>query len=373
MFQYMLEGYDKHFSSATNNTTAVFGNLREGNYTFKLKAFSRFGSHGQLEYNFRILPPWQRTWWAYSLYTLIFLSILFFADRFRRKKLIQKEQAKIKEKELAQAKEIEKAYHELKSTQAQLVQSEKMASLGALTAGIAHEIQNPLNFINNFSELNAELIAEMEQEMKNGTVHNIKNIVNDIKENEEKITHHGKRAGAIVKAMLQHSRSDTGIKEQTDINALTDEYLQLSYHGIRARDNSFKAKITKDYDPLIGSIKIIPQELGRVLLNLYNNAFYAVAEKSKKNLESYIPTVSVSTKKIDNRILITVRDNGIGISPAIIDKIFNPFFTTKPPGDGTGLGLSLSYDIIKAHGGKLHVNSKEGEYAEFIVELEQIK
>ena len=262
---------------------------------------------------------------------------------------------------------IEMTLSELKATQSQLIQSEKMASLGELTAGIAHEIQNPLNFVNNFSELNTELIDELQSEIKAGNTNEAFSISNNIKKNEKKIIHHGRRADAIVKSMLQHSRSSTGVKEPTDINALTDEYLRLRYHGLRAKDKEFNAIIKTDFDETIGNINIIPQDIGRVLLNLYSNAFYAVTEKTKKRTNGYEPTISVTTKKINNKVEITVRDNGNGIPQKVIDKIFQPFFTTKPTGTGTGLGLSLSYDIIKAHGGEIKVETKEGDGAEFIV------
>ena len=261
------------------------------------------------------------------------------------------------------------AYRELKSTQTQLIQSEKMASLGELTAGIAHEIQNPLNFVNNFSEVNKELLAEMKDEMDKGNIDAAKKIASSVIDNEEKINHHGKRAGDIVKGMLQHSRSSTGVKEPTDINALADEYLRLSYHGLRAKDKDFNATMKTDFDESIGKINIIPQDIGGVLLNLYNNAFYAVNQQKSKNLISYEPTVSVTTKKSENHVIIIVSDNGNGIPPKIVDKIFQPFFTTKPTGQGTGLGLSLSYDIVKAHGGELKVETKEGAGSTFIIQL----
>ena len=264
-------------------------------------------------------------------------------------------------------KKADDALAELKSTQTQLIQSEKMASLGELTAGIAHEIQNPLNFVNNFSEVNTELIDEMKVEMDKGNIDDAKAIANDIKENEQKINHHGKRADAIVKGMLQHSRSSSGLKESTDINALADEYLRLAYHGLRAKDKSFNATMKTDYDESIGNINIIPQDIGRVILNLITNAFYVVDEKKKSGLENYEPTVSVSTKKNNGKVEIKVADNGNGIRQKVLDKIFQPFFTTKPTGQGTGLGLSLSYDIVKAHGGELKVETKEGEGSMFII------
>jgi len=273
-------------------------------------------------------------------------------------------------RQLHQQKEkVETTLTELKATQAQLIQSEKMASLGELTAGIAHEIQNPLNFVNNFSEVNTELIDELEQEVAKGNLDEVKVIARNIKENEEKINHHGKRAGDIVKGMLQHSRTNSGVKESTSINALADEYLRLSYHGLKAKDKSFNATMNTDFDKTVGNIKIIPQDIGRVLLNLYNNAFYAVSEKKKSADGGYDPTVSVNTKKADNQITIIVKDNGNGIPKKVVDKIFQPFFTTKPAGQGTGLGLSLSYDIVNAHGGEIKVETKENEGTEFIIQL----
>ncbi len=264
---------------------------------------------------------------------------------------------------------LQKSLEELKAAQAQLIQSEKMASLGELTAGIAHEIQNPLNFVNNFSEVNKELIGEAGQEIDKGNIGEVKTILNDIKENEQKINHHGKRADAIVKGMLQHSRASTGNKEPTDINALADEYLRLSYHGLRAKDKSFNATMETHYDESLEKVNIIPQDVGRVILNLFTNAFYSVSEKKKLLKDGYTPIVSVTTKKIKDKVEIRIKDNGIGIPQKMLDKIYHPFFTTKPTGQGTGLGLSLSYDIIKAHGGEIKVETKEGEGAEFIINL----
>lgn len=273
--------------------------------------------------------------------------------------------------ELRQQKEqVETTLAELKATQTQLIQSEKMASLGELTAGIAHEIQNPLNFVNNFSEVNSELIQEMKSEIEKGNMEEVKAIANDIAENEQKIVYHGKRADAIVKGMLQHSRSSSSVKELTDINALADEYLRLAYHGLRAKDKSFNAVMKTDFDENIGNIKIFPQDIGRVILNLITNAFYAVTEKKKQAGAGYEPTVSISTKKINGNVEIRVADNGNGIPAAARSKIFQPFFTTKPTGQGTGLGLSMSYDIVtKGHNGELKVETKEGEGSIFIIIL----
>ena len=289
-------------------------------------------------------------------------------------------------------KVLETTLNNLKSTQTQLIQSEKMASLGELTAGIAHEIQNPLNFVNNFSEVSSELISEMLEEVDKGNYGEVKAIADDVKQNLDKINHHGKRAGDIVKGMLQHSRSSSGVKEPTDINALCDEYLRLSYHGLRAKDKSFNATIKTDFDPTIGNINIIPQDIGRVVLNLLTNAFYAVGERSKagspdqrfgvmdekKNASTssagqpYEPTVSISTKKVGEKAFISVQDNGNGIPKKALDKIFQPFFTTKPTGQGTGLGLSLSYDIIKAHNGEIKVETNEGRGSLFVIQISTI-
>jgi signal transduction histidine kinase len=274
------------------------------------------------------------------------------------------------EKQVAErTSKLKQSLENLQSTQSQLIQSEKMASLGELTAGIAHEIQNPLNFVNNFSEVNKELLAEMKDEIKKGNIDEVSAIADNVINNEEKINQHGKRADAIVKGMLQHTRSSAGLKEPTDINVLVDEYLRLAYHGLRAKDKDFNTDIKTDFDKSIDNINIIPQDIGRVLLNLYNNAFYAVTEKKKIAEVGYEPTISVSTMKSDSKITIIVKDNGNGIPEQIVDKIFQPFFTTKPTGQGTGLGLSLSYDIVKAHGGEIKVNTKEGEYTEFVILL----
>ena len=296
------------------------------------------------------------------------IAFLLWRNNIHRQKAYALVQQQKRETE-KQKEQTEKALQDLKSTQAQLIQSEKMASLGELTAGIAHEIQNPLNFVNNFSDMNQELLAELKEEADKGNIDEIKTIADDVISNEQKINHHGKRADAIVKGMLQHSRASTGKKEPTDINALCDEYLRLSYHGLRAKDKNFNAEIKTDFDTSIKKINIVPQDIGRVLLNLFNNAFYAVNEKKSQSSEIYEPTVSVNTKKIDDKIEIHVKDNGNGIPQNILDKIFQPFFTTKPTGQGTGLGLSLSYDIIKAHGGEIKVKSKEGEGSMFTIQL----
>ena len=273
--------------------------------------------------------------------------------------------------ELENAKtKVEVTLSELKSTQSQLIQAEKMASLGELTAGIAHEIQNPLNFVNNFSEVSEELLAELKEELEKGDIGEATLISEDVIQNLQKIHHHGQRASSIVKGMLEHSRTGTRQKELTDINALADEYLRLSYHGLRAKDKSFNAEFTAELDPALPKINVIGQDIGRVLLNLINNAFYAVSEKTKKGMSGYKPTVTVITKKKEKHIEIRVKDNADGIPPEIVNKIFQPFFTTKPTGSGTGLGLSLSYDIVTmGHNGTLEVDTVEGLGSEFIVQL----
>jgi signal transduction histidine kinase len=274
----------------------------------------------------------------------------------------------------AAKQQVEKTLTDLKQAQTQLVQSEKMASLGELTAGIAHEIQNPLNFVNNFSDVSNELLDEMKEELAKGNIRDAIAIAEDVRQNLEKINHHGKRADGIVKGMLQHSRTSSGQKEMTDINALVDEYLRLAYHGLRAKEKSFNAKFETDFDKNIGEINIIPQEIGRVILNLINNAFYVVSERKKVGGLGYEPTVTISTASVQpplggRSVQIKIADNGGGIPQKILDKVFQPFFTTKPTGQGTGLGLSLAYDIIKAHGGDIRVETKEGEGSEFTIQL----
>lgn len=283
--------------------------------------------------------------------------------------------------ELTQQKEeLQKTIDELKATQNQLIQSEKMASLGELTAGIAHEIQNPLNFVNNFSEVSAELCQELVEEIEKVDIANddkdyIKGIISDLSQNQQKITHHGKRADSIVKGMLQHSRTSSGEKEPVDINALADEYMRLAYHGLRAKDKEFNAALVTEFDETIGQVNVLPQDLGRVFLNLFTNAFYAVAEKKRKlteagELNDYKPEVRITTRKFDNKLYIRIADNGTGMPEHVKAKIFQPFFTTKPTGQGTGLGLSMSYDIVtNAHGGLLEVDTEEGEKTAFRITI----
>ncbi len=362
-YAHMLKGYDQDWIY-DNRNYAAYTNLDPGKYEFLIRASNAYGVWNEKGTTLEIiiLPPWWRTWWAFAGYGVLFFGLIYTAYLGMRTRIKIRERERSREKELQHAKAIEKAYTELKATQAQLVQSEKMASLGELTAGIAHEIQNPLNFVNNFSEVSNELIKELQderQKVKEERDETLEvNLLKDIAQNLEKINHHGKRADAIVKGMLQHSQSSNGVKTATDINALADEYLRLSYHGLRAKDKSFNATMKTDFDNNIQSIAIVSQDIGRVILNLLTNAFYAVNEKKKQQQTGYEPTVSIQTKKRETQIEINITDNGNGVPQQIIDKIFQPFFTTKPTGQGTGLGLSLSYDIVtKGHGGELKVTT----------------
>jgi signal transduction histidine kinase len=373
-FRYKL-GESADWTNPPNNIV-FYNNLSSGNYDLIMQASNENGFFGSATtLHIRIKPPWWQTWWAYTLFIIALASLLWAFIQYRSRTLRTKN-IQLEEKVVHRTKELKHSLEELRETQTQLIQREKMASLGELTAGIAHEIQNPLNFVNNFSDLNTELIAEMKEELSRGNFEEAKVISNDLQINEKKINHHGKRADAIVKGMLQHSRASAGVKEPTDVNALADEYLRLSFHGMRAKDKTFNASIETNFDSTIGKINIIPQDVGRVLLNIYNNAFYAVHEKQKQLGDSFEPKVSVSTQFISAidgstpQAEIRIRDNGMGIPQKVLDKIFQPFFTTKPTGEGTGLGLSLSYDIVtKMHSGNLDVETREGEGTEFIIRL----
>jgi signal transduction histidine kinase/ligand-binding sensor domain-containing protein len=360
---FMLEEYDNGWHKAGTDRKAYYFNVPPGHYIFRVKGFNANGFGSEKKIDIYIRPPWWRTWWAYTLFAITFIAAVWGFIYYRSRKLRQTN-VLLEEKVLQRTNELRRSLQDLRDTQAQLVQREKMASLGEMTAGIAHEIQNPLNFVNNFSEVNNELIEEMNNETD---INEMKAIANDIKQNNEKISFHGKRADAIVKGMLQHSRASSGIKEPTDINRLADEYLRLAYHGLKAKDKSFNAEIKTDFDNSIKKIDIVPQEISRVILNLINNAFYAVNERRKLAGSGYDPTITVSTAKHNGNVEIKVKDNGNGIPQKILDKIFQPFFTTKPTGQGTGLGLSLAYDIVKAHGGEIKLVTKEGEGSSFII------
>jgi two-component system, NtrC family, sensor kinase len=345
-------------------------NLESERLATTLKAQFDF-SKKELEFQRKTL---QQRWLIISAFAalLLLLVIVWIVNRNRRRakhanKILQQKNHVI-EREKARSEE---ALAKLKVTQSQLIQAEKMASLGELTAGIAHEIQNPLNFVNNFSEVSTELLDEMQEALQKEDVEEVNAIASDVKDNLQKITYHGKRADAIIKGMLQHSKASTGKKELTDVNALADEYLRLSYHGLRSKDRDFNANFITNYDGSIGKIEVVSQDIGRVLLNLYNNAFYSVNEKKKRLNGTFEPTVEVTTKRVGDKVELSVRDNGTGIPQKAVAKIYQPFFTTKPTGQGTGLGLSLSYDIIKAHGGEIKVESKEEEGTEFVIILPQ--
>jgi signal transduction histidine kinase/ligand-binding sensor domain-containing protein len=375
----MLENYDNTWREVVGEKRSNYFNLSAGKYVYRVKAFNSDGTKAEKAISFQINPPWWETWWFRTLAGIFLVGLLYAiylwrTASLRRQKRILEQTVKERTAEVVKEKaEVETTLQELKSAQAQLIQSEKMASLGQLTAGIAHEIQNPLNFVNNFSEVSVELLNELKdgplKKLPEEDKKEADEIVEDLSKNMQKIKNHGKRADAIVKGMLQHTRSSSGVKESTDINALADEYLRLSYHGFRAKDKSFNVTLQTDFDERIGKINIIPRDIGKVLLNLFNNAFYTVAERKKQQGEVYEPTVSLTTKKTDGEVEIHVRDNGLGIPQKVIDKIFQPFFTTKPTGQGTGLGLSLSYDIVKAHGGQISVESKEEEGTMFRIEL----
>lgn len=370
-YRYILEGIDKKWSPITDKTLSEnYRDLPPGKYTFKVASRGINGLWSKpSSFSFVITAPWWKTWWAYVLYAIAFFGVISLYVRFRSRAL-QRQNQILEEKVVNRTNALQKSLRDLQETQKQLVQSEKMASLGELTAGIAHEIQNPLNFVNNFSEVNKELIEEMNHEIQAGNFEEVKALAKDIAENEEKIIFHGKRADAIVKSMLQHSRSSSNKKEPTDINALADEYLRLAYHGLRAKDKTFNATMKTDFDASIDKINVVPQDIGRVILNLITNAFYVVSEKKATGSMEYEPTVTVSTRKYSDHIEIKVSDNGNGIPKSIIEKIFQPFFTTKPSGKGTGLGLSMSYEIVtQGHQGELKVHSVEGEGTTFSIIL----
>lgn len=367
---FRLVGQDDKWIRSSGDNRAFYTNLPPGTYRFEVKATNNDGVWCETPafYEFTVLPHFYQTVWFKIICILLLLLAIWLLIRWRTSA------AKLQTKKLEQqveerTRELTQSLSQLKSTQSQLIQSEKMASLGELTAGIAHEIQNPLNFVNNFSEVSVELLQEMKMELEKGDANEAKVIANDVIQNLEKITYHGKRADSIVKGMLQHSRSSTSQKELADINALCEEYLRLAYHGLRAKDKSFNANFEMKPDMNLPKLMVVQQEIGRVILNLISNAFYAVNERKKKEADNFIPTVKVITRYDNNVVTIVVEDNGSGIPQSVQQKIFQPFFTTKPAGQGTGLGLSLSYDIIKAHGGTIQMESKEGEGTCFAIYL----
>jgi signal transduction histidine kinase/ligand-binding sensor domain-containing protein len=396
IYAYRLDGYDNHWIQAGAQRSSTYTNLSPGTYTFHVKAANSDGVWNNKGDSFTIIinPPLWQTWWAWLLYAVLFASAIYAfvtyrSRKLRRENLLLEEKINLRTKQLSKANQelseqqeeiitqrdrLSETVTNLKATQTQLIQSEKMASLGELTAGIAHEIQNPLNFVNNFSEVNKEMLEELKAECEKPKAERDEQLetelINDLIENEKKINHHGKRADSIVKGMLEHSRTHSGQKELTDINAMADEFMRLSYQGLRAKDKSFNSEIITSFDPNLPKIEVVPQDIGRILLNLFSNAFYAVNQKKKTGGTDYKPEVSITTSTKNGKIIINVKDNGVGIPDAIKDKIMQPFFTTKPTGEGTGLGLSLTYDmVVKGHGGSIQVNSVEGEGSEFVITL----
>jgi signal transduction histidine kinase len=369
--KFRLSGYDTGWIRSSGDTKAFYTNLPPGKYRFEVIASNNDGiwANQPAVFDIEVGAFFYQTIWFKILISLFFLSGVYWFFQWRMKETQEKNRLLQLEVD-RQTAELRGSLQKLQSTQSQLVQAEKMASLGELTAGIAHEIQNPLNFVNNFSEVSTELVKEMVQEVDKGNTDEVKAIANDVVQNLEKINHHGQRAADIVKGMLQHSRSSNGVKELTDINALCDEYLRLSYHGLRAKDKSFNAEFETKFDAALTPINVVPQDIGRVILNLINNAFYAVKERQKKEQYSgYKPLVTLTTSKQGDQVVIEVADNGTGMTEQVKEKIFQPFFTTKPTGEGTGLGLSLSYDIVKAHGGELRVESTQVQGTTFSILL----
>ena len=370
-YQYMLQGFDKDWLPWTTETRKDYTNLPEGKYTFRLKARSGYGQVGkEATYSFSISPPWYRTWWAYGLGILI-LGLLGYLLVGRRSKQLQREKKNLQDL-------VDERTKELRESQSRLVEQQKLASLGQLTAGIAHEIKNPLNFVNNFAELSDELLEELGTDIESSKdkftekeYKNIESLIVDLRHNAQKISEHGKRADNIVKGMLMHSRQQTGEKELQDLNAMVEENVSLAYRGLRGKNALIAVNFDKQFDASIGEIMVIKQDLSRVFLNIANNAIYAAYKKKEQLGENFEPVVTITTKNLsDTKVEVRIKDNGIGISKENLEKIFNPFFTTKPTGEGTGLGLSISFDIIvKGHNGELKAESKEGEYTEFIIVL----
>ena len=406
-YAYQLAGVNADWVYCGAQRTATYSFLDPGTYVFRVKAANNDGVWNEkgTALQLIILPPWWRTWWAYGLYGLLAIGSIWGFVWYRSRALRQENQvlrqkvAQRTRQVLEQSDEIKvqrdnlaQTLTNLEATQTQLIQAEKMASLGELTAGIAHEIQNPLNFVNNFSEVSSELLEELKEgplaRLPDADKEQANEILTDLTQNLQKINRHGQRASSIVNGMLEHSRSNGGEKRPTNLNKLVDEALRLAYHGMRAKDNEgstgtasaapperlrFNCTLVTHFDPNLSPVLVVPQDMSRVFLNLFTNAFYALNQQGagrRNPEETYQPTVTVSTQQVHDKVEISVHDNGIGMPEDVQKKIFQPFFTTKPPGQGTGLGLSLSYDIVtKGHAGELTVHSQEGEGAEFIVRI----
>lgn len=367
-YQFKLEGFDNNWSEWTADTRKDYTNLPEGSYIFKVRARNAFDYVSfENEYQFSITPPWFRTWWAY-LGVIIIIGLLVYAIIFIRSRQLRVEKRKLEQL-------VNERTEELKESQDRLVEQQKLASLGQLTAGIAHEIKNPLNFVNNFAELSEELVDELEEEVAKQPIpaselENMQAILDDLRHNVQKINEHGKRADGIVKGMLMHSRNQSGDKEAVDLNKMVEENVNLAYHGLRSKQQGITVQFTKHYQDNLPAVSLIKQDLSRVILNIANNAIYAAFKKKQQLGDSFTPVVTITTKVEGKFAQIGIKDNGTGISKDNLSKIFNPFFTTKPTGEGTGLGLSISYDIVvKGHNGKLEANSTEGEFTEFVISL----
>ena len=396
-YQYRLDPHDARWVDAGTQRMALYAEIDPGTYTFRVRAANKYGiwSTDETSIQVRVLPPWWRTWWAYSKYGLLFLGSVVGIDRLQRRRLVRRErerarieQAELrtrvleaenqqKELELEKARELEQAYNQLKTTQQQLVQAEKMASLGQLTSGIAHELKNPLNFVNNFArlceELSRELIDELvhHSEKKVGDVKEVfEDLAHGLKANASQVVKHGTRADRIVENMMEHASAESNERYRVELNAFTDQYIDLAYQGKKAQHPDLEVQIQREYDDTVGTVEIATREMGRVLLNLLGNAFDAVREKASTANGAYAPRITVKTRKTDGQAEVQISDNGPGVPAALQAKIFEPFFTTKPTGTGTGLGLSLSYDIVtQRHGGALTMQSEEGEGATFVVTL----
>ena len=384
-FRYKLEPFDKDWVDAGHRHEAFYTHIPPGDYSFKVIAANNDGVWNELgaTTTFTLKPFFYQSSWFLAVCILGFVGVGPGIYLLRVKNLKQREaeltrMVEARTTDLKKEKEnVERTLSELKEAQRQLVLSEKMASLGQLTAGIAHEIKNPLNFVNNFSALSDELMKELQEELAKKkdafdplSRANIEDILANLRQNVTKINEHGKRADSIVRGMLLHSRGKTGERQPTDLNALLAEYTNLAYHGMRAQDSSFNIRIETKFDDTIGSVSIVPQDLSRVFLNIINNGCYSANDKKKHAPPGFAPTISVTSKNLGDKFEVRIRDNGSGVPQSVIDKIFNPFFTTKPAGAGTGLGLSLSYDIVtQEHKGEIRVETKEGEYAEFIITI----
>ena len=376
-YNYMLEGFDKGWRGETMERTATYTNVPPGDYVFRVKASNSDGVWNEEGASIRVIirPPWWRTGWAILVYGFLFLAGIAGINRYQQRRLLRKAREKARERELKHAHEIEEAYHQLeeahtnlKTTQQQLVQSEKMASLGQLTAGIAHEIKNPLNFVNNFAAVNAELLEELVQS-PDEHLDEVMDMLQAAKINAQQIKKHGERADRIVQSMMQHARESNTERYRVELTPIVDECVNVTYHAVKSQRPDFEVAIEKSFDERIGPVEMAPQDISRVLQNLLNNAFYAVQEKMKQADEDYEPRVTVSTSLEENAVEIRVCDNGTGIPADVRDKVFEPFFTTKPAGSGTGLGLSLSYDIVvNGHNGSLRLEDGE-EGAAFVVSL----